>query len=372
MSNTRLTLAAVGDIIFGTNLPNWDDPGFASLSQHLRESDLSIGNLECPLVESGNPIPKIDIARADLAMADELKKMGLSTLGLANNHIMDYGLGGLMSTRKVLRDKGLRFAGASLTSKGAFAPLYWNVKNRRIAMVAFHCWYHPVWEDYPEPIRADTHKPGAALVQAYRVRQPGDGQVVECPNERYMEMLLASITRARKHSDIVLVSMHTHFGFRAPLEVAATRRAWTHWMVDAGADMILGHGPHAINGVECYKGRFIVHSMGNFIFSIPAGIEVLIPESRPFVGRLAKEDQFWRGFLVQATFTTGLPGQIKALPYEIIRSLAHPQQGYPQLATGELAQTIADRIAHDSEGMGVKVHFDGQAVTIKADRKATQ
>ncbi|GMU54053.1 MAG: hypothetical protein AMXMBFR33_31990 [Candidatus Xenobia bacterium] len=362
---SKLRLSAVGDILFGINLNDWSDPGFLALANRMRKADISFGNLEVPLVESGNPIPKIDIARADVSMADEIEKMGLDVLSLANNHIMDYGLGGLISTRKALRERKLKFAGASLTSQGAFAPLYWKVKNRRVALVAFHCWYHPLWEDYPEPVRSDVHKPGAAVVQAYRVRIPSDGSVLECPDERYLELLLASVARARKHADIVLVSMHTHFGFRAPLEVAPTRRAWTHWLVDAGADLILGHGPHAINGVESYKGRFIVHSMGNFIFNIPLGIELLIPESRPFVSRLAAEDQFWQGFLTEATFTDGPPTSLRAIPYEIVRRRDHPHQGMPQVARGELLRQIAERIVHDSQGMGVKVEIQGDSVCIR-------
>ncbi len=362
---TRITLSAVGDILFGTNLNDWNDPAFLQLADRLRKADVSFGNLEVPLVETGNPIPKIDIARADLAMADELTRMGLDVLSLANNHIMDYGLGGLLSTRKALLQRKLKYAGASLTSKGAFAPLYWKVRGRRLALVAFHCWYHPVWEDYPEPVRSDVHKPGAAVVQAYRVRIPADGSVVECPDERYLELLLASVARARKHADFVLVSMHTHFGFRAPLEVAPTRHAWTHWLVDAGADLVLGHGPHAINGVEFYQGRFIVHSMGNFIFNIPAGIENLIPESRPFVSRLADDDQFWRGFLTQATFSDGPPSSLRCVPYQLIRDPAHPHQGMPQAASGELFTAIAERIAHDSAGMGVKVEVEDDHVVIR-------
>lgn len=365
MTASRITLSAVGDILFGVNRNDWKDPDFLHLAGRMQKADISFGNLEVPLVETGNPIAKIDIARADLAMAEELEKMGLDVVSLANNHIMDYGLGGLLSTRKTLLRRQIKYAGASLTSKGAFAPLYWKVKSRRVALVAFHCWYHPVWEDYTDPVRSDTHKPGAAVVQAYRVRIPSDGSVVECPDERYLELLLASVERARKHAEVVLVSMHTHFGFRAPLEVAPTRHAWTRWLVDAGADLILGHGPHAINGVECYKGRFIVHSMGNFIFNIPAGIENLIPESRPFVSRLADEDQFWRGFLTEATFTEGPPASLRCLPYEIVRDRNHAFQGMPRAARGELFQTIARRIEHDSQGMGVKVVVEEDAVRIK-------
>ena len=243
-AHITLTIAAVGDIMLGTDypknhLPDDDGEGFlAHVAQTLRSTDLTFGNLEGVLADGGEPAKKCRnvnacyLFRSPTRYAAHLRAAGFDALSLANNHARDFGEAGRTSTMQALRRSGIAHSGR----EGDFASLTRNGLN--IAFLAF-------------AVTRDSN-----LVHDY----PLVDQIVR--------------DHAAQH-DIVIVSFHggaegqgtTRIPF-AEEEYYGEPRGnvvrFARIAVDAGADLVFGHGPHVVRGMERYKERLIAYSLGNF------------------------------------------------------------------------------------------------------------
>jgi poly-gamma-glutamate capsule biosynthesis protein CapA/YwtB (metallophosphatase superfamily) len=156
-------------------------------------------------------------------------------LSLANNHAFDFGEEGRISTRRVLDGLSIKHAGSD---KEKFSTAYLEVKGRKIAVIGF------------------AHN---AIV----------------PNVNDLDFARQLVAAAKKKADIVIVSFHGGAEGEAAQNVPRQTEIFvgekrgnlplfTHTVIDAGADLVLGHGPHVLRGMEIYKNRLIVYSMGNF------------------------------------------------------------------------------------------------------------
>lgn len=243
-----ITISAVGDIMLGsTNPPDRGLPsqdGALMLSQVgpiLSAADLAFGNLEGPMLEGGTSSKcgpksrKCYAFRVPTRYGKYLKEAGFDIMSLANNHASDFGLEGRQSTRRVLDQLGIAHAGADFEDIA-----YLNVKGRKIGVIAF-----------------------ATNAISYNVND--------------LEAARRVVARVAAKSDIVIVSFHAgaegltaqHVP-RGPETFLGERRgdlrAFSRTVVDAGADLVLGHGPHVVRGMEVYKNRLIAYSLGNFAF----------------------------------------------------------------------------------------------------------
>ncbi len=241
-----LVLIGVGDIMMGTNYP--DDsrlpPGDGAFLMReveavLADADLTIGNLEGVLLDSGGTVkackdPKLCYAfRSPVSYVQNLVRAGFDIMSLANNHAGDFGNEGRVSTMRTLDSAGIAHAG-QLT--------------------------HPY-----------TLYSRDSITYGFTAFAPNSGcvQLNDVENARSIIQHLDSV------ADIVIVSFHggaegaqhQHVPRKKEIfygedrgDVYALARAW----IDAGADVIFGHGPHVTRAVDVYKGRFIAYSMGNF------------------------------------------------------------------------------------------------------------
>lgn len=244
-----VSICMVGDIMPGTTYP--DSTTLAFLSQtpeklfekasHIfKGADLTIGNFESSLVDIGDATPRKKavgnnyIFRTPTKYAGIMKKAGIDVLTLANNHLFDFGSEGLKSTLASLDKAGIRYAGINKTH--TVTTVVRN--NLTISICAFgHSSMSPSIFDL-----------NAA------------------------EKLIHSL---KQKSDIVVVSFHggaegahhEHIPFREEMFHGERRgdvHAFARRCVDAGADLVFGHGPHILRGMELYKGRLIAYSLGNF------------------------------------------------------------------------------------------------------------
>ena len=240
----RLSIAAVGDMMLGTDypenrLPDDDAAGFLRhVAATLRSPDLTFGNLEGVLADGGEPAKQCRnlsacyLFRSPTRYAAHFRQAGFDALSLANNHARDFGEAGRTSTMRALRQTGIAHSGR----EGDFASLRSNGLD--IAFLAFAVTRESnLLHDYP---------------------------------------LAARIVReqATRH-DIVVVSFHggaegqgtTRIPF-AEEEYYGEPRGnvvrFARSMVDAGADLVFGHGPHVVRGMERYNERLIAYSLGNF------------------------------------------------------------------------------------------------------------
>jgi hypothetical protein len=243
-----VTFAAVGDVMLGSTFP--DETGgllpprdgedlLAEVAPLLSAADVAFANLEGPLLDAG-PSEKCARSKPGRCYAFRvptrygklLARAGIDVLSLANNHVGDFGDAGRLSTRATLDALGIRYAGAP----GEAARL--EVRGTRVAVVAFST------SGGTNDLRD--------LDEASRI-----------------------VAEAAASSDLVVVSFHggaegadrQHVPPGAEQFLGEDRgdlRAFARAVVAAGADLVVGHGPHVVRGMEVVDGRLVAYSLGNF------------------------------------------------------------------------------------------------------------
>lgn len=242
-----IALAAVGDIMLARTVGEFADrygPNypFEPTAGLLRAADVTIGNLECALSLRGEVADKFYVFRGDPQMADGLKWAGFDLVGLANNHVLDYGTDAMADTLSELSARGILAVGGGGNSDAAYRAQFLTVKGLRLAFLAFAGYS-------PEGFFARPDRPGVARLD--------------------VEAMTAAIKRARLEADLVIVQMHA--GIEYSPDYSGDQQLAAHRAVDAGATLVIGHHPHVLQGTEVYKGAFIAYSLGNFVFDIDSG-----------------------------------------------------------------------------------------------------
>ncbi len=273
----RISLAAVGDMMLGTDypedrLPNDDAAGFlAAVAPVLRSADLTIGNLEGVLVDGGEPRKVCSTAsacflfRSPARYARHFVDAGFDVLSLANNHARDFGEEGRSATMQILDAEGIAHSGR----EGDFASLV--VNDLQVAVLAF----------------AVTQK--SNLLHDYHLA----AEIV--------------LQHAVTH-DIVVVSFHggaegndvTRLPFGEEEYYGEPRGdvvRFARTMVDAGADLVFGHGPHVVRAMERYQDRLIAYSLGNFATYYGISVDGLNGIAPILVATLDGEGRFLEGRL---------------------------------------------------------------------------
>ncbi|MPY87937.1 MAG: hypothetical protein GEU99_08455 [Luteitalea sp.] len=235
-----LSLALVGDLSFEGALADHPTREWLSaVAPCFRGADLAIGNLESPLLESGERIPGKCTLRGSTEWANVLREAGLGLVTLANNHTMDYGVNGLRSTTEALERAGIQYVGAGLDLTTACAPAFVDVRGIRVACLGRT--FVPV----SAPIRAGRGTPGVAFLD--------------------QEETMESLRRCRREADLVVLLLH--WGLEEYRYPSPDQRRLARDLVRAGANAIVGHHPHVIQGIERIGPSIVAYSLGNFLFS---------------------------------------------------------------------------------------------------------
>ncbi len=323
-----ITIAAVGDILMGSapdRLPPRDGRDFFAPVAQALHADLTMGNLETPLSDATGftkcqkPAPPSTDPPATTTSAPKetcfafrlppsyagvLRDGGFHVLNLANNHTNDAGPQGLRDTRSALTAAGLKPTGGA----GEIATQQAN--GITVAVLGFgpYSWMQNV-----------TDIPAA----------------------------VALVRKAAAQADLVVVNMHVggegadHQHVKPGTEYFLGENrgdpiGFAHAVVDAGADLVVGHSPHVLRGMEFYKGRLIAYSMGNF-----AGYRVLSSAYPLGVGgvlraTLAKDGSWVRGSLVGTEMVGGgLPApDPKGKALQLVRDLSAADLGASAVKVG--------------------------------------
>jgi poly-gamma-glutamate capsule biosynthesis protein CapA/YwtB (metallophosphatase superfamily) len=243
-----IVISAVGDVMLGTTFPDASGGDLPpndgadllfEVTPILKRADVTFGNLEGPLFDSGDSRKchgkregTCYAFRVPTRYGKHLKAAGFTVMGLANNHALDFGPEGRASSRRVLDEQGIAHSG----DVGDIAHL--TVKGKRVTVISFATY------------------PGAY-------------------NFLDLDDTVQTIRTARKESDFVIVSFHggaegvsrQHVPQGTETFLGENRgdlRRFTHAAIDAGAQLVLGSGPHVVRGMEVYKGKLIAYSLGNF------------------------------------------------------------------------------------------------------------
>ena len=312
----EIVIAAVGDMMINDPVSNRALPEAQALYQVIGDADVAFGNCEGTLASRGvlrGGLPQT--ARPEIL--DDFKTSGFDMLSIANNHAFDLGEVGLLQEIEEAKKRGLTVAGAGRNLDEATTAGITTVKGQRVGLLAFLC----AAEDFQRPdvmaeFRAEAGKSGVGLIIGERVSVPGSPIPLMLPRASDMRTMTEAVRRARAQVDVLMVSFHQHWNVDLPPasdrpqrvqappphtivpaqlgnarnQVAEGRKLICRSAIDAGADLVVGHGPHVLNGVEMYKGKPILYSLGHFYMQILRDGKALPKlELSPTLARVAED-----------------------------------------------------------------------------------
>ncbi len=396
----EIVVNAVGDMIISNPATGRKGAEVEQMYRVLREGDASFGNCEEPVGTTGFLYQKTS-QMAWPTILDDFKAAGFNMLSVANNHYMDLGPDALAEGIEESKKRGFAIAGAGRNLDQAATVGIRTVKGVRVGLLAF--WVGQGNQGgYADYARAGRNKPGVAVISGVEVTRPkasGGSETVVLPDASDIKVLTDAIRRARSQVDFLMVSFHQHWGGDgtpqgliddepAPRPNHATPReqpplAATHGItpanlssannqvaegrqivcraaIDAGADAIVGHGPHVLNGIEMYRGKPIVYSLGHYYMEITHNGKAL-PQFEFNPGMVWSVETNWfleehRWAAIARMFVRG--GRVTRL--QILPVCMDVQKdGYPYLPGDADCRKINSAMATFSKPFGTQVQTQG-------------
>lgn len=422
---------AAGDAILTKHCSQRTDPAFLEMVDLIRDADAAFVNLE--VVTPRPPlIPSAEHGGANLGaqefILDELKWMGFDLFNVATNHSNDYTFHGLVDTMDALRERGMVFAGGGLNLGEARSPAYFDVADARVAVLGAASSFvigapaGPSREDMPgrpgiSPLRvgyeyvldparwlamADLNE-ALGLSQPPRAGQTAQPDVIEFLGQRFMRGAVPTVRErvnprdvddicrwirdAKRQAEFVVMSLHAHQGKNRrgnTPDIADFLPDVTHRFIDAGADVVVGHGPHMLRGIEVYKGKPIFYSLGDFyyvssgIHRYPAEIYVNLglpdnatpadvqdinnkdPQGKP--RGFAADERFWQSVIPVCEYEDWNLASLTLHPIDLGFPARHRSVlGEPRLSSVELGTKILKDVRKLSQPFGINVAIEQAA-----------
>ena len=350
MMNLSITL--LGDI----NLLGVEDPAvpFRKIAPALKATDAVFANLECCLYEPSDPNEKRTMMRDDQsgvdgiyappAAGEALKLGGVQVIGNANNQ--NYGTEAILASNRRLNELGIAHAGTGINKAAACAPVIIERKGQKIGFIQRTSQY------WPNNHEAGANSAGVATMKAHTAYQPpyykdnkippnrpgAPSKVVTWTDPDCLNELRADVAALKQQCDIVIASHHWGYGE----EVLQYQKELAHAAVDAGADIVMGHGPHFPLAIELYNGKPVYYGLGMCCF----------------IRSNKKVHRGWTGMSAHLTFDGS---QCTHAAFSIVRQNEAGEVWFPP-ATGE-AEAIA-RVARLSAEFGAKIEISGDSVNV--------
>ncbi len=269
MANSgELIMLLVGDVLVSREDPS---SAFRYVRNLLQEADIVFGNLEGSVADGGTPLAKAsdaDWKKADARQISALESAGFSAVNVANNHMMDFGQDAMLETLRHLDRIGVLHTGGGHNYAAAHTPAIVERKGCRVALLGYTSVFTQSWA-------AGAQSAGLAVMPAKTAYEP-PSRFLEVPGTpptihtwmlpEAKSQLRADIAAAREKSDIVICTFHWGVS-QGVQKIADYQIELGHHAIDAGADLVFGHHPHRIHGIEVYQGRAIFYSLGNFTFA---------------------------------------------------------------------------------------------------------
>jgi poly-gamma-glutamate synthesis protein (capsule biosynthesis protein) len=409
-----LTVAMTGDTVLG-RVPRSSESDSAAdaVLDVVRGATLALTNLEMSLLTEttasnvrAGTVPAWPFGSAREAAA--LASFGFDVVGQANNHAADYGQEGLADTSAILRNAGLLPAGAGRDLDEARAPVMVG-GGRRIAVLAVAI-SAPPESTATEPRGSVSGRPGvnplryvadvtvdANTFETLRRSAPalqGGGEaagdrfvllgtsikkgtqtsVSLVPDARDLEGILMQVARAREAAEVVVLSVHSHEPSNESDEPAELFTRVARQAIDAGAQLVVGHGPHRLRGVERYKGGAILYSVGNFLYlaadgaTVPSdaydagldmyGLALGMSARAPDGDARAAGDAHWDGVVGVAAFDGGTLRSLRLHPVDLGVELPEARRGLPRQPSPARAAAMLERLARLSQPYGTTIRVE--------------
>jgi hypothetical protein len=361
------TLVATGDLMLqhpvanagSTRDPVWD---------LLATADGVFANVEVPLTDETAYADKVACLRADPVLAEELPRCGVTVVNGANNHALDYGLTGMLDTIAAVEGVGLPIVGIGTNLAHALTPAFVDHDGLRIA-------YLGMATTLPVGSGADERRGGMAPIHVTSQYVVDTVSTDECPgmspyvetssHPGDVEAVVDAIRRTKDEADVVVVAIHwgVPHGWLSPSQgvLATYQQPLGRALIDAGADVIIGHHPHVLQGIEMYRGRPIFYSLGNFLFH----------RHWPFVGAPKPYPPYrWDTITADITKFGGLArlrwsegGAPDSVELDLVKL---GDDGEPTLVRPDDAAMAVDRVAALSRELGTEVSVNEGNLVVTA------
>ncbi len=429
-----LNLLLTGDSILQRRLNSREDPELRPLFDRVRSADVAFTNFEVlandyrgdPALEGGG-----SHFGAPAWVLDELVEAGFDLFATATNHSLDYSIAGLLHSIEAMESRGLSFAGVGRNLEEARRPCYHTHPKGTVAMISCASTFgkgqeagaqrsdlpgrpglnplhfetmHEVTEPQLAALREIAEQLGLEAERQQKVKMgfafpPSDpsvfpfadlkfrsanrAQVRTTVNRKDVDAMVRWVAEARGLADLVLVSLHAHEQAGSKDVPADFIPAFAREMIDAGADLVVGHGPHLLRGMELYKGKPIFYSLGNFlgqnelVARIPAdGYDRFRaePELKPgqvYQKRTRNDEagfpadrRYWEAVVPVLAYDNGKLSAIELTPISLGWKEARHRRGRPRLAEGEEARSILSRFAELSRPFGTVLCDEGRTVRL--------
>ncbi len=362
-----IVLTAVGDVIFTEEISGFTEPDFCNLYRIMQDAHIAYGNLEMSLNEKPELQRGTFQHRRGRPFGWEIAKIGINLVSLANNHQFDYGPEGLEDCMRILNQSGIRYAGAGSTSAQARAPRSMDIYKTRFSLLSFYSPGSSAGADSAGPVISTISVPSVLIEKA-----DGDTEIIRAPLYSDVKAMEDAIIIAKRYADIVMVHFHLHWAqhYRAypiPNTVPPNQTTLIHRAVDAGADIVLGNGPHVLRAIEIYKGKPIFYSLGNFIYQwkTPDKIPAIVwSRDQETLSGYEGIDRSLRGLdppeetetiLARITVRDKKIHKIEIIP--VILNVTGPRMGSPRLANDGRARQIIGYMQKLSEPYNTRITY---------------
>jgi hypothetical protein len=316
------TLAFVGDICFRDS--EEDPDPFADVRERLARADYTVGNLEGILLKK--PTEPYEDPRINITVharnARKLKESGIDLFGLANNHSWDHGSAGLLETKKHVERLGLPTYGAARKEEDARAARRIDLPVGCVSVV-------------PATVKSNKKPEPGAFAATYDIKDPSP--------------LAARLKAEREAGCFVVLSVHGGKE-RAPMPTDEVMAAYRAMALEA--DLVVGHHPHVLEGVEFSTGGAIAYSLGNFVF-----------KNTPEYDHVDKR----RSGILEAVLEKG-PGDARARLKElaVVPVTLDPQTFRPRVSKeGPERDDVVQVLTERSAPFGTKARLDGDRLVFE-------
>jgi poly-gamma-glutamate capsule biosynthesis protein CapA/YwtB (metallophosphatase superfamily) len=415
-SGDSLIIAATGDWFERTSMPpDETDPGYASVVQIVKDASLGLTTLEQNLLAEKNvptpeksPVPGWPYGRMREAAA--LRRIGFTVVSLANNHATDYGIEGMKQTWRLLDHAGVLHAGSGENLQQAMAPVYVGTAPRCVAVIAVTTSatsesratytqgeivgrpgvnvlrYSPRVTVDPSTFATlsglglgmhstPSDNPNQLILSGTVIRKGQKTTVEFVGNEPDSNDIVEQIRLARSKADVVIVMLHSHEPGNESDTPAKFVQQFAHAAVDAGANIVVGAGPHRLRGIELYRGQLIFYSLGNFTFQSgaidPSAVDVYDRGTDLFglmLGAIGstenhplpnpEEPLWWEGVIAITICEHGTLKSTQLRPVDLGADLPMAQRGTPRRPTSGRGAEILARLALLSQHFGTQLRIE--------------
>ena len=419
VNNEIFTMALTGDAIITRKLSVYNEPPFLEMIKLIRSADVAFTNFEM-LLHDYEPYPMHKSGgtymRAKPSMAKELIWAGFDIVSTANNHTGDYGSEGMRLTLKYLNDYGLVNAGAGESLEEAREAKFIETSKARVALISCA-------STFPDHSRAGTSRgdtssrPGLSPLRFnteftvtkahfdnikklkkdiepskfskedknslteinfsgrnYKVGK--ENIIMTKTNQKDLKEIERVVGSSEHMADYTIVTIHAHESDGKKSVPAKFLIEFSRKMIDAGADVVVGHGPHVLRGIEIYKGKPIFYSLANFMFQNETLLRV--PEenyARYNLGKDAQihdwnskrysndtvgfptEREIWESIIAYPIWDKSGLFKIELYPISLGFGKKRTIRGRPMFANKVLSRKIINDLIQRSKPFGTKIEY---------------